>query len=110
MAKSHCVPFPISMNKSPIPFMVIHSDVWGLTNTPSLSGTRWFVSYINDHTRMTRICLMKSKSEVSSLFQQFHKMIATQYQSNNQVIHIDNGGEFINQDLKRYLNLHGIVH
>ena len=37
-------------------------------------------------------------------------MIATQYQSNIQVIHTDNGGEFINQDLKRYLNLHGIVH
>ncbi|KAL6329534.1 hypothetical protein AAG906_022083 [Vitis piasezkii] len=37
-------------------------------------------------------------------------MITTQYQSNIQVIRTDNGGEFINQDLKRYLNLHGIVH
>ena len=37
-------------------------------------------------------------------------MIATQYQSNIQVIRTDNGCEFINQDLKRYLNLHGIVH
>jgi hypothetical protein len=53
---------------------------------------------------------MKSKSEVSSLFQQFHKMIATQYQSKIQVIRTDNGGEFINQNLKQYLNLHGIVH
>ena len=90
--------------------MVIHFDVWGPTNIPSLSGTRWFVSFIDDHTRMTRICLMKSKSEVSFLFQFFHKMIATQYQSNIQVIDTNNGGEFINQDLKRYLNLHGIVH
>jgi transposase InsO family protein len=53
---------------------------------------------------------MKSKSEVSSLFQQFHKMIATQYQSNIQVIRTDNGGEFINHSLKHYLNSHGIVH
>ncbi|XP_059599016.1 uncharacterized protein LOC132255176 [Vitis vinifera] len=37
-------------------------------------------------------------------------MIATQYQSNIQVIRTDNGGEFVNQDLKQYLNLHGIVH
>ena len=37
-------------------------------------------------------------------------MIATQYQSNIQVIRTDNRGEFINQDLKRYLNLHGVVH
>ncbi|RVW96137.1 hypothetical protein CK203_037712 [Vitis vinifera] len=37
-------------------------------------------------------------------------MIATQYQSNIQVIRTDNGSEFVNQDLKQYLNLHGIVH
>ncbi|KAL6323336.1 hypothetical protein AAG906_029343 [Vitis piasezkii] len=37
-------------------------------------------------------------------------MIATQYQSNIQVIRTDNGGEFVNQDLKQYLNLHGIVY
>ena len=89
--------------------MVIHSNVWELANT-SLSKTRWFVSFINDLTHMTWICLMKSKSEVSSLFHQFHKMIATQHQSNIQVIRTDNGGEFVNQDLKQYLNLHGIVH
>ena len=110
LAKSHRVPFPISMNKSPAPFMVIHFDVWGPTNTSFLSGARWFVSFIYDHTRMTWVCLMKSKNEVSSLFQQFHKIIATQYKSNIQVLHTDNGGEFVNQDLKQYLNLHCIVH
>ena len=72
----------------------------GPTNTPSLSGAHWLVSFIDDHTCMTWICLMKSKSEVSSLFRKFHKMITTQYQSNIQVIRTDNGGEFINQDLK----------
>ena len=98
------------MNKIPAPFMVIHSDVWGPANTSSLSGACWFVSFIDDHTRMTWVCLMKSKNEVSSLFQQFHKIIATQYQSNIQVLRTDNGGEFVNQDLKQYLNLHGILH
>ena len=110
LAKSHLVPFPISMNKSPAPFMVIHSDVWGPANTSSLSGAHWFVSFIDDHICMTWVFLIKSKNEVSSLFQQFHKIIATQYQSNIQVLRTDNGGEFVNQDLKQYLNLHGIVH
>ena len=57
--------------------MVIHMDVWGLVNTASLSGARWFISFIDDHTCMTWICLMKSNDEVSSLFQQFHRMIST---------------------------------
>ena len=79
--------------------MIIHSDVWGPANTPSLSDKRWFVSFIDDHTHMTLICLMKSKSEVSSLFKRFHKMIATQYHSKIQTLRSDNGGEFVNQDL-----------
>ncbi|KAI5342659.1 hypothetical protein L3X38_010535 [Prunus dulcis] len=29
LAKSHCVPFPLSTNKSLVPFILIHSDVWG---------------------------------------------------------------------------------
>lgn len=106
LAKSHHVTFPSSMNKSPVPFMIIHSDVWGPTHTPSLSGAHWIVSFIYDHTRVIWVCLMKSKSEVSFLFQQFHKMVTTQYQSNIQVLCTDNGGEFINQNLKQYLNLH----
>lgn len=53
---------------------------------------------------------MKLKNEVSSLFQKFHKMIATQYQSHIQVLRTDNGGEFVNQDLKKYLQEHGISH
>ena len=73
LAKSHRVPFQISMNKSPAPFMVIHSDVWGPANNISLNDKRWFISFIDDHTRVTWICLMKSKSEVGSLFKQFHK-------------------------------------
>ena len=68
LAKSHRVTFPISMNKSPVPFMVVHSDVWGPAKISSLNGARWFVSFIDDHTRMTWVCLMKSKNEVSSLF------------------------------------------
>ena len=110
LAKSHWVPFQISMNKSPTPFMVVHSDVWGPTNTCSFNGKRWFISFIDDHTCMTWICLMKCKSEVSSLFKQFHNMVATQYSSVIQVLRSDNGGEFVNQEFKQYLIYHGIVH
>ena len=59
---------------------------------------------------MTWICLMKCKSEVSSLFKQFHNMVATQYSSAIQVLCSENGGEFVNQELKQYLINHGIVH
>nr|CAN63629.1 hypothetical protein VITISV_018697 [Vitis vinifera] len=79
LAKSHRASFPLILNKSPFPFMVIHSDVWGPSKVPTLSGSRWFVTFIDDCTRMTWLCLMKTKDEVNLLFQKFHKMIETQY-------------------------------
>jgi len=35
------------------PFSMIHSDVWGPFRIKNISGDRWFVSFIGDHTRLT---------------------------------------------------------
>ena len=53
LAKSHRASFPLSFNKSPTPFMVIHSNVWGPSKVPTLGKSHWFVTFIDDCTRMT---------------------------------------------------------
>ncbi|GMI69800.1 hypothetical protein HRI_000649300 [Hibiscus trionum] len=35
------------------PFSTIHSDIWGPCKVPSTSGSRWFVSFIDDFSRTT---------------------------------------------------------
>ena len=44
--------------------MKIHSDVWGPAKVPSFSGSRYFVTFIDDCTRMTWVAVLKKKSEV----------------------------------------------
>ena len=110
LAKSHRAPFSLILNKSSFPFMVIHSDVWGPSKVPTLSGSRWFVTFIDDCTRMTWLCLMKTKDEVNLLFQNFHKMIETQYNAKVRVLRSDNGGEYQSSDLQKYLEEHGIIY
>ena len=73
LAKSHRASFPLTLNKSPTPFMIIHFDVWGPSKFATLDGSRWFVTFIDDCTRMTWVCLMKSKSKVNLLFKIFIK-------------------------------------
>ena len=58
--------FPSSSNKSDEPFARIHSDVWGPASIPNISGTKWFVSFIDNRTRVTWLFSMKDKSEVSN--------------------------------------------
>jgi transposase InsO family protein len=110
LAKSHRASFPSSMNKSLTPFMLIHSDVWGPSKVDSLGGSRWFVTFIDDCTRMTWVCLMKTKGEVNMLFQNFHKMISTQYNAQVKVLRSDNGGEYLSHELQQYLRTKGILH
>ena len=51
---------------------------------------------------------MKTKDEVN-LFQNFHKMIETQYNTKLQVLRSDNGGEYQSSNLQKYLEEHDII-
>jgi hypothetical protein len=46
------------------PFMLIHSDVWGPCSVTSLSGFKWFVTFIDYYTCMTWIYMLRGKHEV----------------------------------------------
>ena len=59
---------------------------------------------------MTWVCLMKFKSEVNLLFQNFHKMVCSRYNAQVQVLRSDNGGEYLSFKLKRCLEAHGTIH
>ncbi|BFG37702.1 hypothetical protein CerSpe_239760 [Prunus speciosa] len=110
LAKSHRVPFPLSSNKSLIPFSLVHSDVWGPSKVTTPGGARWFVTFIDDCTRMTWVSRLKTKGEVNSKFQQFYHMVETQFHTRIQVLRSDNGGEFLNHDLNEFFQAHGIIH
>ena len=100
LAKIHRVLYPVSLNKSIVLFSLIHFDVWGLSPYSDASGSKWFVTLIDDYTCMTWLYLMKHKSEVFNIFTSFHTMIKTQYSAKIQILHSDNGGEYINNEFQ----------
>ncbi|KAI5324020.1 hypothetical protein L3X38_033093 [Prunus dulcis] len=110
LAKSHSVPYPLSTNKCTTPFTLIHSDVWGPSHITAPSSVRWFVTFIDDCTRMTWLYLLKNKNEVFSCFQSFHKQMKTQFNAQIQILRSNNGGEFVNHDFQTYFQQHGIIH
>jgi transposase InsO family protein len=92
------------------PFVLIHSNVWVPCSVSSVSGAKWFVTFIDCYTRMTWIYMLKHKSEVFSCFQDFHKLVANQFNARIQIIHTDNGTEYVNNAYGAYISGHGIVH
>ena len=110
LTKHTRISYPPINNKSSVPFMMIHSDVWGPSPVVSVSGYKWFVTFIDCYSRMTWVYLMHAKNEVFSCFQSFHKMISTQFDAKIKILRTDNGTEYMEKTFHSYLDNHGITH
>lgn len=76
-AKHTRVPFSPKPYTPSMPFSLIHSDIWGPSRVTTLNGKRWYITFIDDHTQVTWVYLLKDKSKTSQIFQTFHKMVQT---------------------------------
>ncbi len=57
-------PFPVqTTHVSSKPLEIFHSDVW-TTKTESIGGCKYYMSFIDDHTRKVWVYFMKHKGEV----------------------------------------------
>ena len=98
-AKHHRSSFPSSNYKSSKPFTMIHSDLWGPSRILNRTHIKWFVTFIDDHTCLCWVYLLKEKSNVRSIFMNFHSMIQTQFQTKIQIFRTNNGKEYFNSVL-----------
>ncbi|KAL4555898.1 hypothetical protein LXL04_038530 [Taraxacum kok-saghyz] len=110
MAKNKRTSCVSSTNKNTVPFMKIHSDVWGPAPIPTPSGARYFVTFVDECTRMIWISLLKNKGEVVCVFKELHHLIKTEYRKEIQVLQSDNGGEYINHEMTRFCQENLIRH
>ena len=67
---------------------------------PTLTDKRWFVTFIDDHTRLCWIYLMNKKPNVEKLFKDFYTLIKNQFQTKISILRTDNGKEFLTNILE----------
>ncbi|CAI7927977.1 unnamed protein product [Closterium sp. NIES-54] len=105
--------FPFSSGTGPAkaPLALEHKDVVGPTRAPSLSGSRYFLTIVDDHTRAVWVYPLKTKGEVAAAVLK-EWMLRAQRESGHKVkvIRIDNGGEFIGNEFEAVLKKKGIQH
>ncbi|CAI7822456.1 unnamed protein product [Closterium sp. NIES-54] len=96
--------FPFSSGTGPAkaPLTLVHMDVVGPTRAPSLSGSRYFLTIVDDHTRAVWVYPLKTKEWMPRAQRESgHKV---------KVIRTDNGGEFIGADFEAVLKKKRIQH
>jgi len=127
LGKGHRSPIPKkSLSRASQILELVHSDLNGPLDVPSLGGSRYFITFIDDFSKWTTVYMMRKKSESFKYFQIYHKyaQVHTGHHINKlnvirrtnktfeqiKSLRTDNGGEYISNTFKQYLLETGISH
>jgi transposase InsO family protein len=99
LAKHTRSTYPSRALRSNKPFDVIHSDVWGPCEVHSISGHRWFVTFIDCFSRYIWLYLLKNKSDVFSVFKDLFALIRNQFGMTIKILRSHNGRNILTTSL-----------
>lgn len=107
--KQSRLPFPNNNNRSNELIHTIHTDICG-PFSPSLGGSRYYILFVDDYSRMVYVYFIKQKSEAFACFQKYKAMVENQLNRKIKILRSDNGKEYCNKDFDNYLAKEGIIH
>jgi hypothetical protein len=89
---------------------LIHMDICGPITPASMSGKRYFITFVDDATRKSEVYFLEKKSEAMEKFKEFKIKVEKQTGLKIKRIRSDNGGEFIGKEFTSFLKSEGISH
>ena len=110
MAKHHKAPFPTSERDSTEALELLHMDLCGPMPMPSLGGSKYLATFLDDYSKMSFVRILSSKSETTSAVREVIRLLENQTGSRVRAIRTDSGSEYVNAELAQYLRSKGIVH
>ena len=75
-----------------------------------LYGARYFVNFINNHSRLTWVYVHKDRSQLFSVFQSFNAEISNQFNVKLLAFRTDNVHEYLDSLFHQFLESRGIIH
>ena len=85
---------------------LVHTDICSMDAT-SLGGARYFVTFIDDHSRKVWAYALKTKDQALEKFKQFQESVERETGRKLKCVRSDNGGEY-RGPFEEYCRLHGI--
>ena len=73
---------------------LIHTDICGPFPNPTHEGYRYFITFIEDHSRFGHVYLIKEKYEALDMFKIYKTEIERQLELKIKVVRSDRGGEY----------------
>ncbi|CAH0393367.1 unnamed protein product [Bemisia tabaci] len=108
--KHHRQPFYSSKTQTHAICELIHADLCGPMETHSIAGSRYMLVLKDDYSHFRYVYFLKHKDEVFDHFIKFFKLCQTQFNKTVKVVRADNGGEFDNNRMQKFLEENGVVY
>lgn len=101
-------PFPKRSGRSTTPLELVHTDVCGPMSTESIGKSKYFVEFVDDHSRWCEVRFIRHKSDVLQVTKDIVAMFERQKKTKLKCLQSDNGTEYTSADFDNYLRTHGI--
>ncbi|KAK2372557.1 putative mitochondrial protein [Trifolium repens] len=89
---------------------VVHSDICGPIDVLSTGGNKYFLTFVDEFSRMTWLYHIKVKSEAFDVFKKFKALVEKQSGKSIKVLRTDDGGEYTSTEFENYCKEKGIIH
>ncbi|GAB4814243.1 hypothetical protein N2152v2_001289 [Parachlorella kessleri] len=106
--KQHRQPFQASQHAAMQPLELVHTDVCGPLPVTSLGGSSYFVTLLDDYSKLSAVLPLARKSDTAAAVQRTLTQLETQTGYRTKRLRCDNGTEYINAQLKGYCDDRGI--
>ena len=120
LGKMKKLPFKHKKRRADMPFRIIHSDVGGPVTPSDRHGYKYWITFIDDHSRYPWIYFMKKKSEAVGIYRQWKADMKTHFNEEVGELHLsanfptffqsDGGGEYTGKEFESELAHQGSVH
>ena len=102
---------PFSMNERNTEILeLIHSDICELNGQLTRGGNRYFITFIDDHSRFTYVYLMKTKDQAFDMFKCYKALVENQLGKKIKILHSDRGGEYFPYEFSYFCEENGLIH
>ena len=97
-----------SINRESELLSLVHSDLEDLSQTMTRGGKKYYITFIDDFSRYTKVYLLKNKDEAFNIFLIYKTEVENQLIRKIKRIRSDRGGEYI--ALNEFCEKEGIIH
>ncbi|MBW0541438.1 hypothetical protein O181_081153, partial [Austropuccinia psidii MF-1] len=108
LSKSKQLPYKGTLRRAITPGHTVHSDLSGKISPPSIGGGNYYLKLTDDFSRFKSIYILKRKSDTVTAIKDYVHEVERKHGNCVKVLVNDNGGEYLDSELQRFLNKKGI--